>query len=41
MSSSGVGNMNNVSVDLIITGAVRGDTANDTDITVIVTVQCT
>ena len=51
MSSTGVGNVTSVSVELMVTGAMRIDTgmyrcsasnfaSNDTDVTVTITVQC-
>ena len=51
MSSTGVGNVTSVSVELIVTGATRADTGlyrcsasntvgNDTDVTVTITIQC-
>ena len=51
MSSTGVGNVTSVSVELIVTGATRADTGlymcsasntigNDTDVTVNITIQC-
>ena len=51
MSSTGVGNVTSVSVELMVTGAMRVDTgmytcsasnvvSNDTDVTVTITIQC-
>jgi len=51
MSSTGVGNETSVSVELMVTGAMRVDTGmytcsasnfvgNDTDVTVTITIQC-
>ena len=51
MSSTGVGNVTSVSVELIVTGATKADTGlyrcsvsntvgNDTDVTVTITIQC-
>ena len=51
MSSTGVGNVTSVSVELMVTGAMRVDTgmytcsasnivSNDTDVTVNITIQC-